>query len=196
MISWYKELGFMFKVRSYIFVPENIPDPDILESKGIIVVPSLKEKAIEVTNTDLLKKLDPYLDHRYLEGYIELSYYDEPVLSEYYSDLIDQLWDYLLNLTLEAIEHKESTYYFPDQPVRMNLKILHKGFVLFSIEDKNWCLPKKEFFLALVQGCTEFYKQMILGLSKETVTRYAYDKGYEQAEEDRSVILDYLKKNV
>ena len=71
-----------------------------------------------------------------------------------------------------------------------------KRFYLFSLEDRKWCLPKKEFFLALINGCTDFYKYMNLGLSKETVIGYAYDKGYEQAIEDRSVILDYLKKSV
>ncbi|MBA4552760.1 MULTISPECIES: hypothetical protein [Thermoactinomyces] len=173
----------MFEVHSYIYLPIDAPDLDVPDE-------------IEVTETSLIRKIDPYLDHNYLDGHIELNYYQEPILSKKQFDLIDQLWAELIDLTLRAIYDKESKGYFPDRPLEMEMKILQKGIVLFLLEEKKWYLPKRDFFLTIIDGGIDFFKHMNLGLSKENAIRYGYAKTYKECFTARSIILDYLKKNV
>jgi hypothetical protein len=62
------------------------------------------------------------VDHRHVEGAIELSVHGSLVLDRRLSDYVDQLWAYIANVAYDFAKEGGGTTYFPDQPVSFSLR--------------------------------------------------------------------------
>ncbi|WIM40292.1 hypothetical protein PO903_05220 [Paenibacillus sp. PK4536] len=144
----------MFQVNSYLLKPQckinNLND----------VVQNPQNYFIEITDRSKLKEIHKDLNFQYLNGSINLKYYEESILDMRHWDLIDQLWAYMMNLIEETLKNGEGSLYFPDQPIKIVLCSKNNDLLLFSVisnEVKNYLLPEKFFFETLVHGAEQFF---------------------------------------
>ena len=125
---------------------------------------------INIENLNEINKIKKNIDLDYIGGAIEIQYQNQMILKIDLADLIDQLWDYILNIIEDMLKFKRGTTGFPDQPTDMTIEDIGPNKVLFSIdawEKKTWCLPKKEFLNALLDGGEHFFFQMMIILPSE-----------------------------
>lgn len=74
-------------------------------------------------------------DPHYVEGAIEMTVDDRPILTKTMCDLVDQLWAYLLT-GLEDIQTGGNYHsYFPDQPISMMLRKIPGGAIEIIVND-------------------------------------------------------------
>lgn len=164
----------MFEVRSYICAPKSFPDLEY----------------IEVTETALLKQIAGYLDFYEPEGYIDLRYFNMPVFSCHVA-FIDLVWKGFIDFIVGSIHHKEYSYHFLEVG-SVRLKLLRTNTVLFSFVDKNWYLPKKEFFLQLIEGALSFFSHMNLALRGKYSGKAMYDDWYKECFTAKTIIFDHV----
>lgn len=125
---------------------------------------------IDVDNLDELEKIKENIDTHYIDGAIEIQYKNKFIFDISMWDLVDQLWAYILNIIEDMLKFKRGTTGFPDQPSDITMEDISPDKILFSIdmrEKKTWCLPKKEFLNALLDGAEHFFFQMMIILPSE-----------------------------
>lgn len=146
----------MFLVKTYV----NIPSEKITNLRFVQENPD--KYFIEVGNNDKLSRISKLLDFNYLNGAIYLEY-DGRVLMNYTMwDLVDQLWAYFLNLIEEVLVKKEGNFYFPDQPIKVEMKEVSPEWILFRVgQDSSITLPKNDFIHVLLHGAECFFLCMI-----------------------------------
>lgn len=107
-----------------------------------------------------MKKYGQDLDFDYINGAITIKYYDKFIMDYSLWDSVDQLWSYFLNLLEEVLDTGYGITYFPEQPVKIEMKILSNDLLVFSLDEGNIIrelLPMQDFMIALLQGAEEFY---------------------------------------
>ncbi|MDQ6423591.1 hypothetical protein RB620_29695 [Paenibacillus sp. LHD-117] len=147
----------MFQVDSYLMKPQC----NVTDLRDVVNNP--QNYFVEINDSTGLKAIYKNLDFQYLNGAICLKYYGESMLDMRYWDLIDQLWAYIMNLIDDVLQKGEGSVYFPDQPVKIILRLTSKELLLFSVEGSeisNFVLPKSDFLIALVQGAEQFFTCM------------------------------------
>src|SRR5690606_40766078 len=102
----------MFQVQTYIYFP-------VIRIKN----PSFPAE-IPINDTDTLRKAEPYLDFKRLQGHIELSYYGQPILTEKFGDFIIEYWSYLLN-AIEDLDRKST---------RLNSSHVKNSYAVFCLK--------------------------------------------------------------
>jgi len=141
----------MFSVESYI----NNPKCKIYKIDHDIC-----KCFVNVNDHENILKIIKYLDLNYLSGAILLKFYDETILDFKHWDLIDQLWSYMIDLIEETIITGQSEIYFPDQPIKLQVKSISEQYLVFSLTTSScskWTLPKKEFFIEILNGAECFF---------------------------------------
>ena len=76
---------------------------------------------------------EPIPDQAYLEGSLELTINDVPLLTCGMWDDIDVLWSYLLDCLEELVFGGSASTYFPDQPVELAMERASSGMVRVSV---------------------------------------------------------------
>lgn len=100
-------------------------------------------------------------DPKYIEGSLRIVVNDKVFLDESVEDLIDQLWEYLLNLIEEIDENGEGEFSFPDQPLQFTAKLdarrqllsIHLGEPFLRRQLVTWL----EFREAVCTHANEFF---------------------------------------
>ena len=154
----------MFKIDSYINYPGRIiRDLEDLKKRRSFYL-------IDIENLEELDKIKKKIDIDYIDGAIEIQYKGEILLNITSWDLVDQLWDYILNIIEDMLKFKKGSTGFPDHPADITIEDISPDKILFSIktlEKKSWCLPKKKFLNALLDGGEHFFFQMMIILPSE-----------------------------
>lgn len=85
-----------------------------------------------------------------LDGGLSIKKYNKEILGVRYWDYIPDLWAYILNVIEEYLEEGIGKCYFPDQPVRIQLKQLKNKKIQFLFDNDDHVL--------------EFEQKMLLGI--------------------------------
>jgi len=147
----------MFEIKTFLLRPGckiKSSDEAVLNADTIFV---------DVSNRSEVLKIQRRIDAEYVEGAILLKYQGNVLLDFRCWDLVDQLWAYLVNLIYDYMKVGESKTYFPDSPVKMELKSLTDELVSFELKIKIveiWELPKRDFFCNLLDSATIFFEQL------------------------------------
>ena len=159
----------MFHVQTYIYFPIN-------EN------PSFPAE-IPVDDTNTLRKAEPYLDFRRLEGYIELSYHGQPILTEEYGDFIKEYWAFLIQAIDSFMEKGRGGMYLRDQPIPIDFDEQGPNWVLMTVGKNGkygkWLLPREELIKTLLDGGARFYKGLSDAFSDSFTQQYPLEEGYE-----------------
>lgn len=165
----------MFTCQSYLLNPNIIVTSDNLYENIFIDVKNLKEVTLIKDDIDL----------NYIEGAISLKYLDEEIFGLKDWDLIDQLWSYLIDMVKSVQENDSAKTFFPDQPIRLEMKRVVENQILFSVEANEthkWVLPEKAFFSILLESAYDFF---------DTMAKLFLEKGLYREELS---IIEELKK--
>lgn len=110
-----------------------------------------------------LSQLDGVLpDADYIEGMIELQIAASKILSERHWDLIDQLWEYLIDGVSDLIfRETDLDCYFPDQPLRLSMKSTSQTQIEVSIGSDAYRVDKSCFAAAIGNGGRFFFTKML-----------------------------------
>ncbi|TKI70741.1 hypothetical protein FC756_06495 [Lysinibacillus mangiferihumi] len=85
-----------------------------------------------------------------LDGGLSIKKYNKEILGVRYWDYLPELWAYILNVIEEYLEEGIGKCYFPDQPVRIQLKQLKNKKIQFLFDNDDHVL--------------EFEQKMLLGI--------------------------------
>lgn len=81
--------------------------------------------------------IDPIPDHDYLEGALKLIINGTPIMTLTMWDYIDELWAYIIN-ALQKFTLDDSVHiYFPDQPIKLDMKRTPPNMILVSISSRS-----------------------------------------------------------
>jgi len=138
------------------------------------------EYFIDISDLDKNQHLVKDLDLDYLDGAIYLSYLDEQIIGFREWDLIDQLWAYFLNMIDEYLIDGSSETYFPDQPIKLNMKFIDPEKILFTVEIgmelRKFFLPTKQFFGAVIASAKYFFKKISTFYSNDLMYAHEIEK--------------------
>lgn len=105
----------------------------------------------------------PVLDEDYIEGAIELSVGDKPVLTREMVDYPDQLWAYLIEGLEQIRAGREFSTYYPDMPVKIVLRP-HGEHVTISVDTRKKVFETSaridELSRALASAGRTFFEQL------------------------------------
>ncbi|MBO8157602.1 MAG: hypothetical protein H0Z32_14320 [Bacillaceae bacterium] len=147
----------MINIKTYIKIPgiriENLNDINENSSKYFI----------DLDNEIEMNKYFQNLDLDYIDGAITIEYYNHIIMDFRLWDIVDQLWSYFINLVEEVIQNGYGVTYFPDQPVKVEMKLISKDLVLFSIDEGrviSEMLPMKKFIKTLLSSAENFFVKL------------------------------------
>ncbi|MFO7291330.1 hypothetical protein SAMN04488025_1353 [Planifilum fulgidum] len=171
----------MFQVQTYIYFP-------VIRIKN----PSFPAE-IPINDTDTLRKAEPYLDFKRLQGHIELSYYGQPILTEKFGDFIIEYWSYLLNAIEDLMNEGCGGMFLPDQPIPIDFEEKGPNWVLMTVgeggEYGKWLLPREELIKTLINGAVQFFKELCDAFSDAIVQQRNLKALYEET-------LDFKKQYI
>lgn len=162
----------MFEINSYI----KIPGKTVTNLQEAVNNPS--QYFVDLNDRQMMADVAKQLDPEYLEGVIRICYNGQALLDYRHWDLIDQLWSYFINLLDEFLSDNHSEIYFPDQPIKIELRSLSEDLLLLIVEDKGsrkTTLPKREFIKAILAGGKEFFHGISNYLIPEDQERYEFE---------------------
>lgn len=150
-------MEILFICKSYLTNPEVIISAlDDINNKW-------EDYFIEITQKDKITHMVGRFDLDYLAGAIYLKYGDDVIFDFKLWDYVDQLWAYIINLVEDFILKGNAETFFPDQPVKMVLKVMSDDYVLFILESstKNtWTVPKQQFLSTLLDSSEYFFDKL------------------------------------
>jgi len=120
--------------------------------------PLSENKFFNIEDEKKLQTLKNKMDEQYVEGAIVATFNGETFLSLEQVDLIDQLWAYFLNSFEELNEKGIAEFYFPDQPLRCELKNVNKNEIQVTIDTKTYLFPRKLFLNEMIKGAQYFFQ--------------------------------------
>ncbi len=97
----------------------------------------------------------------YIYGWIEVRIGDSLVVGKEYTDLIDQLWVYILN-GLTQIKHGARKWhsYFPDQPLEVIIEVRSGLDIQVSIGSSSFIVEKNVLFHEAAREAKMFFGKM------------------------------------
>lgn len=108
----------------------------------------------------------PVGDPEYLEGALELTVNGVPLITPLMWDYVDQLWAYILN-SIEELKSEGSAHtYFPDQPIKLEVKRISRGLIQVSISsrsgkfDNSVQVQEDQFVQGVASEGEKFFLQM------------------------------------
>lgn len=164
---------FIFIIKTFIKRPsvriENLNE----------VIESPKSFFISINDEIEKKKYNQDFDFDYISGAITIEYYNKLIMDFSLWDLVDQLWGYLINLIENVIQTGYGMTYFPDQPVKIEMKVVSKDLLLFSLDEGNIIretFPMKEFISTLLNSAEIFYRSFMKYFDKKVDFSYELQK--------------------
>src|SRR5699024_1262004 len=82
-----------------------------------------------------IKRIYHANDFDYIDGNIIIEYYDHLIMDFSLWDLVDQLWCYFIQLLEEVLQTGYGMTYFPEQPIKMEMKVVSNDLLLFSLDE-------------------------------------------------------------
>jgi hypothetical protein len=130
----------VIKIRSYLRQPDSLfaPIEDVTETPS---------------------------DPRHVEGAIQLSIDEVPILDNELWDDVDQLWAYIGNMVEELVRSGHASTLFPDQPIELTFRRTGNGRVLVSthVDDDDVraaSVDERELLSALRESGSAFFQKM------------------------------------
>ena len=171
----------MLNVQTYIFFP--------ITQHKFTSFPT----RIPVDDTATLRRAKPFLNLDRFEGYIELTYYGQPILTHILGDFIIDYWCYLVEALEDYIKKGSGRMYLPDQPIPIEFEEQGSNWVLMTVgeagEYGKWLLPREELIKTLIEGAVHFFKG-IYDAFGDDIVRQNYFKGL--LEESSNIKKQYL----
>ncbi|MDP5277225.1 hypothetical protein [Chengkuizengella axinellae] len=152
----------MIEINTYLQIP-NIEMPVEFSENH-------EDFFVNINDSNKILNIVDQIDTDYIEGAIVIKYYDITIIDFELWDLVVTFWAYLMNMVEEVLEMKRGHTYLPDQPLRIDMEILNKHSVSFKIgkgKYGDFVLPKKEFFLALINEAENVFKKIDIYFSKK-----------------------------
>jgi len=143
----------LFKVSSYLLIPNY----KMRKSKDIEHNPS---KYFIDINEERIKEIVVDIDPYYIDGAIQILYYEHEIMGIKYSDLVDQLWAYFVNMIDVYHKNGRAETYFPDMPVKIEMVNLRNNTMKFVVQDHITILPEKEFIKELLEQSITFFTRL------------------------------------
>lgn len=154
----------MFNINTFIKIP-NIQIDSIND-----VIENQNRYFINIDNEMEMKKYNQKFDFDYLNGAIIIEYYNKIIMDFSLWDLVDQLWSYFTKLVEDVVQTGYGMTYFPDQPVKIEMKVISKDLLLFTLDDgkiMKELLPTQAFINALLKSAENCYSRFIACFGKE-----------------------------
>lgn len=99
-------------------------------------------------------------DPDYIDGAICLQIGDQILLSEREWDLVDQLWEYMINGLIELKSAGKFRSYFPDQPLEISFERNNDRSTFVQIGDEMFKVPTQLLVESIQTGSREFFNRM------------------------------------
>lgn len=163
----------MFNINTFIKRPSMQTD-NLNE-----VIENPNRYFINIDNEIEIKKYNKELDFDYINGAITIEYYNNLIMDFSLWDLVDQLWSYLIQLVEDVMQTGYGMTYFPDQPVKIEMKVVSKDLLLFTLDEGKIIrelLPMQEFICALLKSAENFYNSFIAYFEKKIDFSYELNK--------------------
>ncbi|ENH98124.1 hypothetical protein J416_02129 [Gracilibacillus halophilus YIM-C55.5] len=163
----------MFNIKTFI----KRPSMQIDNLNEVIENPN--RYFINIDDEIEIKKYNQYLDFDYINGAITIEYYNNLIMDFSLWDLVDQLWSYLIQLVEDVVQTGYGMTYFPDQPVKIEMKVVSKDLLLFALDEGEIIrelLPMQEFINALFKSAENFYSSFIAYFEREIDFSYELNK--------------------
>lgn len=163
----------MFKIQTFI----KIPSMQIDNLHEVIENPN--KYFINIDDEMEMKKYIKNIDLDYINGAITIEYYNNFIMDFSLWDLVDQLWSYLIQLVEDVVQTGYGMTDFPDQPVKIEMKVVSKDSLLFVLDEgkiMRELLPMKDFINALLKSAENFYSRFMAYLAKEIDFSYELNK--------------------
>lgn len=148
----------MFNIKTFI----KRPGLQVGNKNRVIENPN--KYFINIDNAIEIKKYNQDLDFDYIDGAITIEYYNNFLMDFSLWDLVDQLWSYLINLVEDVVQSGYGMTYFPDQPVKIEMKVISKDLLLFTLDEGKIIreiLPMQEFINALLKSAEIFFSHFM-----------------------------------
>ena len=154
------EIKTYLKVNHEFFLVDQFPEPLLYKNR--------KNKKI--------------WDSSYIEGAIELKVGNRLLLTREMWDYIDSLWAYIIN-SLEELNHrKESTTYFPDQPIQISMSTQKVGRNISAVKIGVTVPPSAPIrtvveydpFVSRMIDAARLYFESMLEIAPENSGSYRY----------------------
>ena len=162
----------MLNVQTYIFFP--------ITQHKFTSFPT----RIPVDDTATLRRAKPFLNLDRFEGYIELTYYGQPILTHILGDFIIDYWCYLVEALEDFIKKGSGRMYLPDQPIPIEFEEQGPNWVVMTVGDHGeygkWMLPRKELIKTLTDGAIRFFKGLSESFSDSINRQYRFKDIYEE----------------
>ncbi len=116
-------------------------------------------------------------DDYYLDGAIYCRINDRDVLTLHHWDLVDQLWAYIIEGMLMIARGEDYDVYFPDQPLRLRLRLLSRRVVEVTVGGCSQKVDVHTLVRAMADGAVQFFTEMkrILPDASDTWRKYLND---------------------
>lgn len=150
-------MEILFTCKSYL------TNPEVIISSLEDINDKWEDYFIEITQKDKITHMVSRFDLNYLAGAIYLKYGEDVILDFKLWDYVDQLWAYIINLVEDFILKGSSETFFPDQPVKMMLKVMSDDYALFILESSTkhtWVIPRQQFLSTLLDSSQYFFSNV------------------------------------
>ncbi|MFG2359784.1 hypothetical protein [Streptomyces sp. NPDC048521] len=136
----------------------------------------LRNAAGEFTAVEEVTSYDG--DPFYVEGALALTVNGVQLIDQSMWDYVDQLWAYLVKLTIEAKKSGRAEVLFPDQPIHLSIERVGQSDLLIRCDAGDGKRVARirdgEFTLALGQAAERFFRDMLV-LIPENKRGYEYE---------------------
>jgi hypothetical protein len=110
----------------------------------------------------------PLPDPHYIKGILELSIDGQAIIARAEWDLVDQLWEYIVNGAEELAQHRSFSTRFPDQPIELRFTIEpHSDRVMVELRYPGLDRPAKavvdrrELISAIARAAAPVFARLI-----------------------------------
>lgn len=157
-------------VESVSFIQNKEIQVEFFLKKRNVVIDNLKDisknwqfyflRFNELNESQLSEYLEE--DNFYIEGATYISYYGTELIGFKYWDLIDQLCSYFINSIYSLIIDNEESdkFYFPDQPIEVNLKKEKEHIWIIIGNEKPIYLNKDVFIKEFLMASKDLYERI------------------------------------
>lgn len=151
----------------------------------------IEDNFVNIKEISLIDTVKDNVDIDYLEGAIIIKYWSTEVTGIKEWDYVDQLWNYYIKAIGECIRTGESTFCFPDQPLRVSMKLNHNDSCVFSV---NFGAEEKKTYFDSFKDLAKEMLNSYLDFCKVTGTIFNYSNNIHQ--DYKSIIENFISRYI
>ncbi|WP_041819460.1 hypothetical protein [Heyndrickxia coagulans] len=163
----------MLKINTFI----KKPNLEINNLEDMLENPN--KYFIRVDNETEIKNLSHEIDFDYINGAITIQYYDQFIMDFSMWDLVDQLWSYFIKLVEDVLQTGYGTTFFPDQPIKIEMKNISQDKVLFRLAEGeiiSVALPRQDFLITILKSAHMFFNKLMSSFDENVNYSYEINK--------------------